>query len=133
MNNLKGEISSIKSNGSLSLVEIKVGDIIFKTIVIDTPNTASYLKLGNKVNVIFKETEVIIGIGAEYKISIQNKIVGEIFKIEKGKLLSKLVINTTIGKIVSIITTNSVAQLQLQVGKKITAMIKTNEIMLSKC
>ncbi|MDP4285282.1 MAG: TOBE domain-containing protein [Bacteroidota bacterium] len=132
MNTLKGEIRSIKVNGNLSLVTINVSDIVFKTIVIETPGTASYLKTGNNINVIFKETEVVIGKGLEHFVSLQNKLSGNILQIENGKLLSKLTIETPVGNIVAIITLDAVLQMQLQEGETITAMIKTNEIMLSE-
>ncbi|WP_282088959.1 TOBE domain-containing protein [Aquimarina algiphila] len=132
MNILKGKIIAVKTNGNLSLVEIDVDNISFKTIVVETPDTASYLTKGNIVKVIFKETEVIIGKGVEHAVSMQNKIVGKILTIENGELLSKLTIDIGIGNIVSIITTNAVQELRLQVDEKITAMIKTNEIMLSE-
>jgi len=132
MNTLKGEIISIKVNGNLSLVTINVSDIIFKTIVIETPGTASYLKTGNKINVIFKETEVVIGKGLEHFVSLQNRLTGNIIGIENGALLSKLTIDTPVGNIVAIITLDAVVQLKLQLGEIITAMIKTNEIMLSE-
>ncbi len=132
MNILKGKITAVKTNGNLSLVEIDVDNIPFKTIVVETPDTASYLTKGNIVKVIFKETEVIIGKGVEHAVSMQNKIVGKILTIENGELLSKLTIDIGVGKIVSIITTNAVQELRLQVDEKITAMIKTNEIMLSE-
>ncbi|HEY8661558.1 MAG TPA: TOBE domain-containing protein [Hanamia sp.] len=132
MNTLKGEIISIKVNGNLSLVTINVSDIIFKTIVIENPDTASYLKTGNKINVIFKETEVVIGKGLEHFVSLQNRLTGNIIEIENGALLSKLTIDTPVGNIVAIITLDAVVQLKLQVGEIITAMIKTNEIMLSE-
>ena len=104
MNTLKGEIRSIKVSGNLSLVTINVSDIVFKTIVIETPRTASYLKTGNNINVIFKETEVVIGKGLEHFVSLQNKLHGNILEIENGKLLSKLIIETPVGNIVAIIT-----------------------------
>ncbi|TSE11354.1 MULTISPECIES: TOBE domain-containing protein [Aquimarina] len=132
MNILKGKITAVKTNGNLSLVEIDVDNISFKTIVVETPDTASYLTKGNIVKVIFKETEVIIGKGVEHAVSMQNKIVGKILTIENGELLSKLTIDIGVGNIVSIITTNAVQELRLQVDEKITAMIKTNEIMLSE-
>ncbi|MGH2563179.1 MAG: TOBE domain-containing protein [Ginsengibacter sp.] len=132
MNIFKGTITSIKVSGGLSLVEINVNGIFLKSIIIETPDTASWLKEENEINVIFKETEVVIGKGLEHNVSMQNKIRGEIFEIEKGELLSKLTIAAAIGEIVAIITSNAVHQLQLQVGETITAMIKTNEIMLSQ-
>ncbi len=132
MNILKGKITAIKANGTLSLVEIYVDNTPFKTIVVETPDTASYLTKGNIVKVIFKETEVIIGKGVEHAVSMQNKVIGKIITIENGELLSKLTINIGIDNIVSIITKNAVDELQLSVDEEITAMIKTNEIMLSE-
>ena len=40
--------------------------------------------------------------------------------------------DTDAGKVVSVITTNAVNELQLKPGTQITAMIKTNEIMLTE-
>lgn len=132
MNTLKGIITKIETSESLSLVEIKVGPILLKSIVIETSATAPYLRNGNGIHVIFKETEVVIGKGINHQVSLQNKITGTILKIERGGLLSKLTIETSVGKIKSIITSNAVEQLQLRVEEEITAMIKTNEIMLSE-
>lgn len=130
MNILKGQIETVKERNNLSLVSIKVGQIRLSSIVIDTLDTAPYLKPGNNVSVIFKETEVIIGKGKDHKVSLQNKFEGHVESIETGDLLSKLSLSTKVGKIISVITTNAVDQLQLKKGSEITAMVKTNEIML---
>jgi len=132
MNVIKGEITNIKVDGCLSLVGINVGDTRFSVIIIDTPETVSYLKTGNLIKVIFKETEVIVGKGAKHHISLQNKLIGRVISIESGKLLSKVIIETAAGRIVSVITTNAVNQLGIEEGSEVTAMIKTNEIMLAE-
>jgi len=132
MNILKGKIEEINVNGDLSIVKIIVGKIRFSTIVIDTPETASFLQLNNSVKVIFKETEVIIGVGDMSGISLRNKLIGKVISIESDKLLSKLIIDTEVGEITSIITSNAVNQLKIKIGLEVTAMIKTNELMLSK-
>jgi molybdate transport system regulatory protein len=132
MNILKGEIESIKVNGGLSIVRVQVGELNFSTIVIDTPKTDQHLKKGNEVQVIFKETEVIIGVGNMDGISLRNKLYGEVVSIESDKLLSKIVVKTSVGNIISIITSNAVEQLQIKMGSMVTAMVKTNELMLSK-
>ena len=132
MNILKGKISSIKVNGDLSIVKVDIGKTIFSTILIDTPDTASYLKLENEVSVIFKETEVILGVGDMSGISLRNKLVGKVISIESDRLLSKVTIDTDLGPITSIITSNAVTQLKIVVGLEVSAMIKTNELMLSK-
>lgn len=132
MNILKGEIESIRVNGGLSIVRVQVGDLNLSTIVIDTPKTDQHLKKGNKIQVIFKETEVIIGVGSMDGISLRNKLFGEVISIESDKLLSKIVVKTSVGNITSIITSNAVEQLQIKMGSMVTAMVKTNELMLSK-
>jgi molybdate transport system regulatory protein len=132
MNILNGIIEEITVNGALSLAYIRVGETRFTVIVIDTPATVSYLRAGNPIQVIFKETEVIIGKGTGHQVSLQNKLVGQIHKIESGALLSKIILETSAGRITSVITTNAVKKLQLKEGNEVTAMIKTNEIMISE-
>lgn len=132
MNILKGNIEKITVSGSLTLIGIKVKDLSISAIVIDTPETAPYLKEGVKIDVVFKETEVIIGKGNTDGISMRNKFKGIINSIESKELLSKINIKTSVGNISSIITTNAVKELKLSVGSNVTAMVKTNEILLSE-
>lgn len=132
MNVLKGNIESIDVNGDLSIVRVNVAGSVFSTIVIDTPETASFLKVKNEVKIIFKETEVIIGVGDMSGISLRNKMVGKVIRIEADILLSKLTMATPMGNITSIITSNAVEQLKIKQGMEVTAMVKTNELILSK-
>ena len=130
MNQLHGKITNIESHEDLSIVKINVGGIKFTTIVIETSKTADYLKEGKDIDVLFKETEVVICRDRNSQISLQNRIDCVIEKIDKGKLLSQLTLYNKIGQIKSIITTNAVEQLKLQEKDEVIAMIKTNEIML---
>jgi len=132
MNILKGKIATIKTKGSLSLVKINVNDIFLKTIIIETPKTASYLKKGNPIKVIFKETEVILGKGITHLLSLQNKIPGTVIEIEKGDFLNKITVDSEVGKIAVIITSEAVEELQLNLNDEVTAMMQSTEIMLSE-
>lgn len=132
MNILKGNIESIAVNGDLSIVRVIVAGSVFSSIVIDTPETASFLKVNNEVKIIFKETEVIIGVGDMSGISLRNKMVGTVKSIDADILLSKLTLETPMGEITSIITSNAVEQLKIKPGMEVTAMVKTNELILSK-
>lgn len=107
MNTLKGEITELTERDSLTLVKSKVDSITLSAIVLDTPKTASYLKVGSSVNIIFKETEVIIATGSALKISLQNRFKGPIKSIASGDLLSKVIVASAAGDITSIITTNA--------------------------
>jgi molybdate transport system regulatory protein len=130
MNILKGTIQDLSVSGNLTLLRVNVNTILITAIVIDTPSTSTSLKIGKPITVIFKETEVIIGKGDTSQISMRNQFKGIISSIESKELLSKLTIKTSVGDITSIITSNAVNQLKLDVGVEVTAMVKTNEIML---
>ena len=131
MNSLQGKIAEVKVHESLSLVKVEVAGQLFSAIVIDTPDTVDYLREGVQVNLIFKETEVILASGEELRISLQNRFFGKVKSVASGDLLSKVVVDSAQGDITSIITTNAVRQLGIEQGMKITALVKTNEMMLS--
>ena len=133
MNKVKGIISGIEVSGSLSLVSVHCGKIILKSIIIDTPDTVGYLVQGADVELLFKETEVVIAKPGPLDISLQNRIPATIFSLAKGELLSSLVLSSELGKLESIISTAAVMQLKLEPGSAVQAMVKLNEMMLSPC
>jgi molybdopterin-binding protein len=130
MNQFKGQVTEVINEGQLSLVRVQVGDITFTTIVIEKPEDHRHLQKGYPITVLFKETEVVIATEANLPISMQNRISGEIVRLEKGKVLSSITLNSSIGKVKSVITSGSVDRLALTPGKTVCAFIKTNEIML---
>jgi len=133
MNKLKGNIEHVKSHDGLSLIEVKVGAVLLKSVVISDTSANSFLKEGEQVELLFKETELIISTDENPNISLQNQLKCTIDSIKKGEVLSQVYLSFDAFKISSIITTNSVEKLSLSEGKKVMAMIKTNEIMISPC
>lgn len=131
MNIFTGNITSIKGSESLSLVKIEVGGIIFTSIIIDTPESDNYFKIGNSVKIYFKETEVIIAKNEPLSISIQNKIPCSIIAMKLGEILTELHLRFGEINIKSLITTNACKTLNLKNGDAVLALIKTNEISLS--
>jgi len=132
MNVLTGKISAIQQCNELSLVLIECASITLTSIIIETPETAPYLKIGNAIDVVFKETELIISRKGEQLISLQNKIPSTILKINEGKLLSSITLRFMDFELNSIITTNAVKNLALEEGMQVIAMVKTNEMMLAE-
>jgi len=129
LNNIKGHIAQIHTNGSFQLLEIQAGDDLFKSIIIKS-ESAGYA-LGDTIMLHFKETEVSLATKPLREISLQNQIPGTIESIEQDKLLSRVALSTGHGMISSIITTDSVKRLRLTKGANVVALIKTNEVMLS--
>ncbi len=136
MNMLPGEIIGIDREEGISLVKIRLETLPFTSIVLDTPADSPYLAIGHPVNLLFKETEVIIA-RSPVIISVRNRIECNIKSIRSGKLLDELTLGFT-GmltrrqyEIRSIITHEASEQLELKEGDKIIALIKTNEVSLS--
>lgn len=132
MNVLKGNIISMKTSGRLTIVTLDLNHVQMQSIIIENKDTVSYLKEGNPVKVMFKETEVVIGKGNELPVSMENQIPGSITEILKGALLCSINLDTEAGKIKATLTAESVSKLHLKKGESVTAMIKTTEIMLSE-
>ena len=133
MNKLKGQISEVKVQGSLSQVTVSLGDATtIQSIVIETPDTAAYLREGNPINIIFKETEVILSLMDDIPISLVNRIKGSITDIKTGELLCEITVETAAGALTSIISRDAFELLGLKSGDPVTALVKQNEVMLSE-
>lgn len=107
------------------------GGVEISAIVIETPETAPYLKQGGPISVLFKETEVILSTGKAEQIGIQNRIPGEVRQVETGTLLSKVALVTPMGELEAIIASAELKAMGLAEGDRVTALIKINEVMLS--
>lgn len=131
MNKLEGKIVAINTEGALSLVKVMVQNCTITSIVIDTPEYSNYLIIGNSIQVLFKETEVVLAKAFSGAISIQNKLDCSVLSFEKGKLLCKITLDFQDTKVVSVITRNAFDQLAIEENDSMIAMIKTNEISLA--
>jgi len=130
VNRLKGQIVAIDSNSHLSLIDVAVGDDVFTATLLETPETADYLKIGSKVTLMFKETEVALAKNLSGLISLRNRIVVTIRSIERGDILSAVRLDYAGNALASVITARAVDRLQLAVGEQIEALVKANEIAL---
>jgi molybdate transport system regulatory protein len=132
MNRIKANIAQISSSGGVILVDMVAENCPMSALLIDVANKPDWLKKDNNVYIIFKETEVSIGKNVEGKISLRNKIPCIITHIERGELMSLISMDFEGHNIDSAITTRSVDMLELEIGDKVTAFIKANELTLMK-
>jgi molybdate transport system regulatory protein len=130
MNRLLGTITAIESNEHLSLVDVLAGRDTFTAMLMETPQNAAYLKVGNTVAVVFKETEVSLAKHLAGQISLRNIIRGTVRQMRCGDILCEVVLERNGQPITSIITTRAVKRLQLQEGDEVDALVKANEVSL---
>ncbi len=131
MNILQGNILKIKNQGNISLVYIQKEEDIFTSLVIERPGSVAYLENGHKVNMHFKETEVILSKEKDLPTSLSNPFECIVDDIEKGMILSKIYLDYRTEKIHAVISTESLDRLHFKNGDRLYAFVKNNEIMLS--
>ncbi|MGV3587264.1 MAG: TOBE domain-containing protein [Adhaeribacter sp.] len=130
MNRLAGVIKSITTEKDISLVTVSAAGETFSALIIDTPQTAAYLKPGQEINMVFKETEMAIGKNLIGGLSLRNRFAATVQEITAGTVLSRIILDFKGHSLCAIITTQSVTELQLAVGDSVVGLVKTNEVSL---
>ena len=132
MNLLEGKRKNIKNSQALDWVDADVDGEILSALIISSNGLPSWMKTGESVTLIIKETEVSIAKGLSGKISLRNRFLCHIEAMRKGELLSEISLKYGLYSIVSVITTRAVESLELKVGEQVEALVKSNEVSLMK-
>ncbi len=130
MNQLRGRIAAVETNGFVSLVDVAVGNDTFTAILLETPVSAPYLTAGREVLVMFKESEVSLAKDLSGLLSLRNRIRTQVKGVRRGEILSEVVLDYRGQALTSVITTRAVARLALQTGDEVEALVKANEVSL---
>ncbi len=64
--------------------------------------------------------------------SIRNQLPGSVKSVVSDKVLSEVIVETSIGEIASIITTRSVQKMKLMPGDKVFALVKATNVSLRR-
>ena len=64
--------------------------------------------------------------------NIRNELPGTVKNIVSDKVLSEVIVETSIGEIASVITTRSVQEIKLKPGDKVFALVKATNVSLSR-
>jgi molybdate transport system regulatory protein len=132
MNRLSGIISKIQQSGAILLVDVDVDGHSFSAMLIESATQPEWLKTGNTIDLVFKETEVSLAKNLSGMISMRNRMKCTVQHIERGELLSKIRLNFQKYTVTSAITTRSVDSLDLKIGDDVEALVKANEVSLMK-
>lgn len=133
MNKLTGHIRSIKTHGKLSVVEVSCGEhSLLKAMVLETPESCDWLRQNAVINLLFKESEVILLSTPNLELSSGNTLQGTVNAIEKGDLLSRVRLDIESGSIYAMIPTEAISRMSITQGKPGYAMVNQTEIILAK-
>lgn len=132
MNKLTGIITQIQQSGAILLVDVAVDGHGFSALLIESATHPRWLKTGNTIDLVFKETEVTLAKVLAGIISTRNRMKCRVERIDRGELLSKITLKFQNHIITSAITTRAVEALRLMIGEEVEALVKSNEISLMK-
>jgi molybdopterin-binding protein len=132
MNKLTGIVTQVQQSGAILLVDVDVDGQGFSALLIESATGSQWLQKGNTIDLVFKETEVSLAKHLSGVISLRNRMMCTVIKVERGDLLSKITMRFQKNTIVSAITSRAVDSLQISVGDEIEALVKSNEISLMK-
>ena len=130
MNKLRGLITGIESNDHVSLVDVEVNGDSFTATLLETPDDAPYLQVGNPVDVLFKETEVSLAKNLSGMISLRNRFTTTVKEVRGGVILSEVLLDYRGHSVSSIITSRSIKRMEIRPGDVLEAMVKANEVTL---
>lgn len=128
MNKLSGVIKNIKTVEAINHIHIEVGDKIFSVLLLDDVDTYA---LGEKVILIFKETEVMIATNDSI-VSARNAFISPITSITVGDILSEIHFDFNGTDITSIITKGALLEMKCKVGECFKWFVKSNEVSIQK-
>lgn len=128
MNTLKAQVTQIDSMDNLTIVKFKYHEQNLSMMSLGLKD----IKVGSQVILSINASHIAIGKYLKGDISLSNRFDCVIKELDKGQLLSSLKLSINDDYLTSIITTNSVNRMNLQVGDKVQALVKASEISIKE-
>ena|SRR5574344_382998 len=117
-------------NAQITL-ELKSGKQLVSIITLSSVDNLG-LNLNDEVIALIKSSNVLISTDTDLKISARNALRGKIENINKGDVNSEVTIDVDGDKVVTVLTTSSLENLNLKVGLEVDAIIKASDIMIGR-
>ncbi len=133
-NQITGIVEAIEMGTVNAEVHIKLkSNNILVSIITNTAVQNLDLKVGDEVIAIIKSSNVFISTDENLQLSARNKFQGIVDSLNQGGINSEIVIDIGNGdKIVAIITTSSVNNLNIKEKSKVGAIIKASDVMIGR-
>ncbi|TQR32364.1 hypothetical protein DMB92_04500 [Campylobacter sp. MIT 99-7217] len=131
MNTLKGEISSIEQNEDLSLISVKLVNSPLQVRVLMLDFNALLMKVGAKVELFFKENELILA-QENMACSIDNVFELELERVEQGELLVQIFFKDLAfaSNLSAILTKNTALKFDLSANAKFKGFVLASDIVI---
>jgi len=130
VNRLSGEISSIVTVGAVSRVGIGIAGATLSAVVLETPETAPWLRTGGKIVCLFKETEVGLARTLTSPVTFGNRLEGVVESADHGELFTRVRLTCPAGTFTALVGAAEAGAMEIRGGETLTALIHPGEITL---
>ena len=122
-------IKKIQSVDNLNIVEFDFNGLTLKMMSLDLNDD---VKIGKKVELSVKPSNISIAKNLIGEISLSNQIVATIQSLENGQLLTSVILKINDTLLESIITVDSSKRMNLQIGEVVTILIKASNLSIGE-
>lgn len=129
MSQFVATIKKIQSIDNLNIVEFEFDGLTLKMMSLDLNDD---VKIGKKVKLSVKPSNISIAKNLTGEISLSNKIVATIQSLENGQLLTSVILKINDTILESIITVDSSKRMNLQIGEVVTILIKASNLSIEE-
>jgi len=130
VNRLSGQIASIVTVGTVSRVGIEIAGATLSAVVLETPETAAWLRTGGAIDCLFKETEVGLARALTSPVTFGNRLEGVVKSTEHGKMFTRVRLTCPGGDFTALVGTMEAGAMDIRSGETLTALIHPGEITL---
>ena len=129
MSQLVATIKKINSVDNLNIVEFDFNGLTLKMMSLDLNDD---VKIGKKVELSVKPSNISIAKNLIGEISLSNQFVATIQSLENGQLLTSVILKINDTLLESIITVDSSKRMNLQIGEVVTILIKASNLSIGE-
>ena len=129
MSQLVATIIKIQNIDNLNIVEFDFCGLTLKMMSLDLNDD---VKIGKKVELSVKPSNISIAKNLIGEISLSNQIVATIQSLENGQLLTSVILKINDTLLESIITVDSSKRMNLQIGEVVTILIKASNLSIGE-
>jgi len=125
MNQIEAKVEEIKDLGVVSYIYVQSDDMKMKIIKSKLPQ---WLDVGDTVYCSFQEASVCVAKDCTEQVSVENCLPASLKEIRRSEPLCELTFDSQMGKVVSLITTDSFDLLNLKNGDSAAILIRGIDI-----
>ena len=131
-NRLPGTVTAVTAGGAMTAVKARLdGGQEITSVVTGEAVRELGLAEGTAITVLVKSTEVALATGAPTGLSIRNRLPGSVLGITRGAAMATVTVAVGGGELTAAVTAEAVADLGLEVGSAVVALVKSTEVALA--